>query len=150
MRRAVLAAVALVALAVPAAASAHATMQEASPAVQGRVEAPPKEVKLRFDQSVEVPPNALVVLAPDGRRLSGPVTQSSRNTIVRVPVRGAVAGEACTVRWRVVSADGHITTGVFTFGVGVPAPRRPRRSAPPASPGATMRLAGRSSPRSHS
>ncbi len=122
MRRTVLVAVTLVALAVPAAASAHATMQEAVPAVQGRVEAPPKEVTLRFDQSVEVPPNALVVLAPDGRRLSGLVTQSSRNTVVRVPVRGDVVGEAYTVRWRVVSADGHITTGVFTFGVGVPAP----------------------------
>ncbi len=122
MRPAVLAAAAVAALAVPAVASAHATMQEATPAVQGRVEASPKEVTLRFDQSVEAPPNALVVLAPDGRRLSGAVTQSDRATMVRVPVRGAVRGQAYTVRWRVVSADGHITTGVFTFGVGVPAP----------------------------
>ena len=45
MRRALLA-VALLALIVPAAASAHATMKEATPAEQGRVETPPKEVTL--------------------------------------------------------------------------------------------------------
>jgi copper transport protein len=122
VRRAVAATCVLVALAAPAAASAHATMQEATPAVQGRVEVPPKEVTLRFDQSVETLPNALVVLAPDGSRLSGAVRQTDRNTMVRVPLRGAVRGQAYTVRWRVVSADGHVTSGVFTFGVGVPAP----------------------------
>jgi copper transport protein len=122
VRRAVLAACVLAALAVPAAASAHATMQEASPSVQGRVETPPKEVTIRFDQSVEAPPNSLVVLAPDGRRLSGAVRQTDRNTIVRVPVRGLVRGQAYTVRWRVISADGHVTSGLFTFGVAVPAP----------------------------
>jgi copper transport protein len=97
-------------------------MKEAHPAEQGRVEAPPKEVTLRFDQSVEAPPNAMVVYAPDGRRLSGAVTRTDRNTILHAPVRGAVRGQAYTVRWRVVSADGHVATGVFTFGVAVPAP----------------------------
>ena len=121
MRRVVVVA-ALAALAVPAVASAHATMKESQPAEQGRVERPPREITLRFDQSVEAPPNAIVVLAPNGRRLSGPVTQTDRNTVVRAPVLGAVTGQAYTVRWRVVSADGHIGTGVFTFGVGVEPP----------------------------
>jgi len=122
MRRGVLAAVILVALVVPAAASAHATLKEVHPGEQDRVDAPPSEVTLRFDQSVEAPPNAIVVLAPDGRTLSGPVSQSRRGTVVRVPVHGAVGGQAYTVRWRVVSADGHVATGVFTFGVDVAAP----------------------------
>lgn len=123
MRRAVVAVVALAAaLAVPAVASAHATMKESHPAEQGRVERPPPEVTLRFDQSVEAPPNAIVVLAPNGRRLSGAVTQTNRNTVVRAPVRGAATGRAYTVRWGVVSADGHLGTGVFTFGVRVDPP----------------------------
>lgn len=121
MRAAVVVAV-VVTLVFPAVASAHATMKEAHPAEQGRVDAPPREVTLRFDQSVEAPPNAIVVLAPDGRRLSGAVTQSDRDTVVRVPLRGAVSGQAYTVRWRIVSADGHVGTGVFTFGVGVEPP----------------------------
>lgn len=122
MRRAALAAVVLTGLVCPAVASAHATMREAHPAEQGRVDVPPKEVTLRFDQSVETPPDAVVVLAPGGRRLSGPVTQSDHDTIVHAPVRGAVRGQAYTVRWRVVSADGHVATGVYTFGVGVEPP----------------------------
>ena len=121
MRRAVAAAVAT-ALVLPGIAAAHATMREATPAEQGRVETPPTEVTLRFDQSVTAPPGGIVVLAPDGRRLSGAVSQANRGTVMRVPVRGLVSGEAYTVRWREVSADGHIGTGVFTFGVGVDPP----------------------------
>jgi len=122
VRRAALAAVVLLGLVCPAVASAHATLQEAHPAEQGRVDVPPKEVTLRFDQSVETPSDAIVVLAPGGRKLSGPVTQTDHDTIVRAPVHGAVRGQAYTVRWRVVSADGHVATGVFTFGVGVEPP----------------------------
>jgi copper transport protein len=97
-------------------------MKEAHPAEQGEVAAPPTEITLRFDQSVEVPPNAIVVYAPDGKQLSGAVTQTDRNTVMRAPIRGAVKGQAYTVRWRVISADGHVGTGVFTFGVGVAPP----------------------------
>jgi len=122
MRRGVFAAVILVALVVPAAASAHATLKEVHPGEQDRVDAPPSEVTLRFDQSVEAPPNAIVVLAPDGRTLSGPVSQSRRGTVVRVPVHGAVGGQAYTVRWRVVSADGHPVSGAVPFRLTVAGP----------------------------
>ena len=97
-RWAVLAA-ALAALVLPAAASAHATMKEAHPEEQGNVDVAPTEVTLRFDQSIEAPPNAIVVYAPDGRKLSGPVTRTDRNTVMRAPIRGAVKGQSYTVRW---------------------------------------------------
>jgi copper transport protein len=77
---------------------------------------------LRYDQAVVAPPDAIVVLASDGRRVSGKVMQERAGTVIRVPVRGLVAGEAYTVRWRELSADGHVGTGVFTFGVGVEPP----------------------------
>ena len=111
-----------VALLVPAAASAHATMKESTPREQGRVETAPTEVRLRFDQAVTPPPDGIVVLAADGRVLSGRVTQARGGTVMRVKVHGLVAGEAYTVRWREISADGHVGTGVFTFGVGVDPP----------------------------
>jgi copper transport protein len=97
-------------------------MKESAPAEQGRVEAPPKEVTLRFDQSVVAPSDAIVVLAADGTKVSGPIRQSDSDTIVRTSVSGLHVGEAYTVRWRVVSADGHVATGVFTFGVAVEPP----------------------------
>jgi copper transport protein len=121
VRRALAAAGAL-ALLLPAAASAHATLKESSPPEQGRVDRPPTEVRLRFDQAVTAPPNAIVVLAADGHTVSGNVTQEGGGTVMRTSVKGLVAGEAYTVRWREVSADGHVGTGVFTFGVGVEPP----------------------------
>jgi copper transport protein len=86
------------------------------------VESPPTEVVLRYDQAVTAPPNAVVVFGADGRVVSGAVTQSDGGTVVHVPVMGLLRGEAYTVRWRELSADGHVGTGVFTFGVGVEAP----------------------------
>lgn len=121
MRR-LLAAAVVAALALPAAAGAHATLREASPAEQGRVESPPTEIRLRYDQSVTAVADAVVVLAADGRKVSGPVTQSHGGTVVHAPVSGLRAGESYTVRWREVSADGHVGTGVYTFGVGVEPP----------------------------
>jgi len=121
VRRA-LAAVACLALLLPAAASAHATMREATPAEQGRVETPPTEVRLRFDQAVTAPPRGIVVYAANGRVVSGAVTTERGGTVMRTFVKGLVRGEAYTVRWREISADGHVGTGVFTFGVGVDPP----------------------------
>jgi len=110
------------ALLLPAAAAAHATLKEATPGVQGTVESPPTEVVLRYDQSVTAPSNAIVVFRADGRVVSGPVSQSDRGTRIRVPVTGLRRGEAYTVRWREISADGHVGTGVFTFGVDIEPP----------------------------
>lgn len=121
MKRVVLGA-ALAALLVPASAAAHATLKESSPDEQSRVETPPTEIVLRYDQAVTATADSIVVLAPDGRRLSGTVTQAAGGTIVRAPVHDLARGEAYTVRWHEISADGHVTNGVFTFGVGVDAP----------------------------
>jgi copper transport protein len=121
VRRALAAAV-LVALAVPAAAAAHATLKEATPREQSRIDEAPTEITLRYDQAVTATPDSIVVLAPSGRRVSGIVTQSDGNTVIRAPLHGLVSGQAYTVRWHEISADGHVGNGVFTFGVGVAAP----------------------------
>ncbi len=123
MRRTLAAAVlALAALVLPAAADAHASLQEATPREQSRLEQPPSEIRLRYDQSVTATPNSIVVLAAGGRRVSGVVNQEAGGTVIRAPLRGLVRGEAYTVRWHEISADGHVGNGVFTFGVGVDAP----------------------------
>ncbi len=114
--------VCIVALALPSSAGAHATLSLVAPAEQSRVSAPPTEIRLGFDQSVTAPADAIVVLGADGRRVSGLVSQASGGTVIRVPVSGLSKGEAYTVRWREISADGHVGTGVYTFGVGVEPP----------------------------
>jgi copper transport protein len=110
-----------VALAAAGGASAHAIIRSTEPAFRERLERSPARVVIRFDQAVTPVANALEVFTSDGRlvsfaaRAAGDRALSAR--LPRLP-RGAY-----TVRWRTISrADGHVVSGVFTFGVRVPAP----------------------------
>ena len=114
-------AVALLALALPAAASAHATLVKTDPVYGKRVERSPSLVRLYFDESVDVLPNAIRVYNAKGRLLSGQTLASADKRIIDVPVSRLPRG-GYTVRWRAVSADGHVVSGVFTFGVRMRAP----------------------------
>jgi copper transport protein len=113
---------ALVALIVPAAASAHVTLVGSEPVTQSRVDVPPTEVRLTFNGPVTISPNAIRVLAPDGTLVSGPARTEGGGHVVVAPVSGLVDGRGYTVRWRVIGSDGHSPAGVFTFGVGIAAP----------------------------
>jgi copper transport protein len=109
----------LVALAAPAAAFAHASIRGEFPQYGRRLNASPQEVVLRFDQTVDVLPNAIEVLDSNGRNHALPAHAVTRGVAARVlhlPPGGY------TVRWKALSNDGHVVNGVYTFGVGVPAP----------------------------
>ena len=121
MRRYVVAAV-LVALAAPSPALAHVILESSRPATQSRVESPPAEIRLRFNQPVTISAGAIQVLAPDGTVLSGAATTTAGGHVVAAPVFGVANGAGYTVRWRAIGPDGHSPAGVFTFGVGVAAP----------------------------
>jgi len=120
-RAALAAAAALAALALPASALAHATLQKATPAIESRQNAVPRQVVLRFDQSVGIIPHTLDVFAADGRMVSGPPAFGSDHRTVEVALHGLVRA-GYTVRWRVLSSDGHVASGLYTFGYGVAAP----------------------------
>ncbi len=111
-----------VALLVPAAASAHATIAAASPETQSRISSPPTEIRLQFNEAVTITPNAIQVFAPDGKVLSGTAKLSPDGHVVTARVSRLRRGSAYTVRWRVTGQDGHSPAGVYTFGVGVKAP----------------------------
>lgn len=110
------------ALVLPATASAHASLIGAFPQRQATVRIPPTEIRLRFNSSVTATAAAIRVLASDGTVLSGESLVSQDGRVVTAPVSGLKRGAAYTVRWRVTGSDGHSPAGVFTFGVGVPAP----------------------------
>jgi copper transport protein len=74
---------------------------------------------LRFDQSVKAEPNAIEVKNAFGKTFS--LVSKADGRVVTVPVRKLPRG-AYTVRWHVLSEDGHVVSGVFTFGVRVKAP----------------------------
>src|SRR5207302_8077380 len=64
--------VVLLALAFPAGASAHASLENASPSFRQRVETAPKDVQLSFDQIVKPLANSIVVFTARGRVVSLP------------------------------------------------------------------------------
>jgi copper transport protein len=119
MRRLALVALVLVALAFPASAFAHANLDSASPTYRQRLQAPPRTVVLHFDQAVQAQPNAIEVKNEFGKLLSG--LARAKGQTVRVPLQRLPRGPY-TVRWHVLSEDGHVVSGVFTFGVQAKAP----------------------------
>lgn len=121
MRRRLLLIVALAAFAVPAKALAHATLLDPSPEYRERLSAGPAAVVLRFDQAVMAFPDSIAVWSREGRVLSDDAVGAADARVVLVPVRSLSRG-AYTVRWHVLSSDGHPISGVYTFGVRVAAP----------------------------
>ena len=110
------------ALVAPSLAAGHVTLESATPEVQSSLGAAPTQILLRFTEPVAVSPTAIRVLAADGTVLSGAARTAAGDRVVIAPVSGLIRGSAYTVRWRVSGQDGHSPAGVFTFGVGVPAP----------------------------
>jgi len=111
----VLAAVA--ALVVPAAAWAHATLRTEFPGFQQELRVTPKAVQLHFDQLVKLP--SIEVLDEHGVNHAAAAVARGQNVSARVRV---LPTGAYTIRWHVLSSDGHVVSGVWTFGVRVAAP----------------------------
>jgi copper transport protein len=120
MRR-VLAAAALGALVLPASAFAHASLVHLSPGYRERLAQPPRSIVLEFDQSIHVLSKAVVVLDSRGHDLARPASLAGDQRELVAPLRRLPRG-AYTVRWEVLSNDGHVVSGVYTFGVRVAAP----------------------------
>ena len=117
MRRMVV--VIFAALAFPAAASAHATLRSTTPHFARELQRGPAVIALHFDQEVKILPGAIKVLNDKGRDFAG--VARVQGTSVVAPVRTLPTGPY-TVRWQAISADSHVVSGVWTFGVRVPAP----------------------------
>jgi len=120
MRR-VFALAVLVALAAPGAASAHATLRQTIPSFEQRLQRGPAQALLRFDQRVTALPGSIRVYSAAGKLVSGPARSApdSRRVVASLPrlPRGAY-----TIRWSAISSDGHVISGVYTFGIRVAAP----------------------------
>jgi copper transport protein len=120
VRRA-LVAVVFAALALPGAAFAHATLKHESPSFGQELSRSPHQIVLQFDQTIDALPKGIEVLTPRGKNLARAphVITAARQLVASVP---RLPKGAYTIRWQALSNDGHIVSGVYTFGVGVPAP----------------------------
>jgi copper transport protein len=109
--------VALASLVIPAAALAHATLLRTTPA-SGRVLASsPKQVTVSFDDTVRIGKGNAAVANTSGRSvLAGPPVARGHDLIL--PLRAHLPNGDYSVRWSIVSDDGHPERGVLAFGVG--------------------------------
>jgi methionine-rich copper-binding protein CopC len=115
--RAVAAVMAVLAL-TPAAAWAHASLVKASPAARAVVSRSPARAQLWFNERLEALYSHLSVIDAQGGRVDlgdvqvGP--DDPKKLSVGLP---ALAPGVYTVRFRVLSVDGHIVESQFTFTV---------------------------------
>ncbi|MDP9304485.1 MAG: copper resistance protein CopC [Actinomycetota bacterium] len=118
MKRLVLTAVTL-ALVFPAQALAHATLEQASPGFRQRLASSPRLVTLSFDQYVKVLPGSVQLFSA---KHAVPVQRIWTDRFVLKASLPRLPKGAYTVRWHALSSDGHVVSGVFTFGVRANAP----------------------------
>jgi len=129
----VLAAAVLLALALPATAAAHATLIRSDPPAGTSLARSPLMVRLDFDDAVRAGPGVAAVRNGGDSVLAGPARASGR--VETIPLRPNLPDGVYTVRWSVISDDGHVIQGVVPFrvgpggpveaGLGVQSPDRP-------------------------
>ena len=86
------------ALAVPAAALAHASVSATYPTYQETLAQSPKRILLSFDQKVKIFPKSIVVVNADGKVVSGAPRQPADLRQVEAPLQRLPKGPY-TVRW---------------------------------------------------
>jgi copper transport protein len=117
----VAAALVVVALGLPAAASAHATLEHTVPGFRERVDARPLVVRLSFSEAVNSVALGLRVYTAQGRVVSEKPHLMPGGSAVEASL-GRLRPGGYTVRWQALANDGHVSSGVFTFGYRAAAP----------------------------
>jgi copper transport protein len=118
--RLLVAGIAVLALLAPADAFAHATLVQTTPANSAVLAQAPRVVTVVFDDTVRVAgENAAVSNTTNASVLDGKPT--ARGRTLTIPLRKLGDG-AYSVRWSIVSDDGHTERGVLAFAVGAGSP----------------------------
>jgi methionine-rich copper-binding protein CopC len=105
-------------LAIPQSAAAHATLDRAVPAV-GSTVAPTDTISLRYTEGIE-PRFSSVTVALDGGAVlpaAKPDVDPADRRILVLHLAAPLPAGHYRVEWRVVSVDSHRTEGSFTFTV---------------------------------
>jgi copper transport protein len=115
-----LAALAVVlALAAPGNASAHARLVSTSPANGAVVVKAPAAVRVVFDDVIRAGPGIEAIRNGGGSVLGTPHVEHQH--VLVLPLRSGLPHGDYSVRWSIVSDDGHLESGVIAFAVGTDA-----------------------------
>jgi copper resistance protein C len=108
---------ALAALAIAGPAAAHARLLIGAPK-NGSTVAAPKALTLRYSEELVPAASSVKVTGPTSAAVAtGPMALDATKKIVTVPFTGPLAAGAYTVAWHMKTEDGHETDGAFAFKV---------------------------------
>jgi copper resistance protein C len=97
-------------------AGAHAFLERADPRVGSTMKTPPTETRLWFTDDLDPQSSSVHVVDQAGQRVDKGDSRvdTSNHALLRVSLRALTPG-LYKVIWRVVSPDGQVSVGDFTF-----------------------------------
>lgn len=104
-------------LTLPSAVAPHALVLESRPKAGKVLASPPDRIVLRFNSRIELALSTLSVTDSTGRTVRLPLSAENGSPDRLVAPLERLAPDIYLVRWKVLSADGHLTEGVFRFTV---------------------------------
>ncbi|MBI2203965.1 MAG: copper resistance protein CopC [Candidatus Rokubacteria bacterium] len=111
-------------LLLPAIAHAHTSLVRSSPAARAILEMPPSRVELWFAERLEAAYSSMSVWSASGSRLDKQDVVVGPDDPKRLSVGVfTLRPGAYTVRYRVLSVDGHVLESSFVFTVGLRPPQ---------------------------
>lgn len=125
-------------LLLPARVHAHGALQRSEPGQGAHLSTAPRELRLTFNESVELAVARLQLIGPDSASVElGPLALDPDSaTVLTAPVQGGLMAGIYTVAWQVAGADGHPVRGTYTFVIapgaaGLAGPVAPGAAPPP-------------------
>jgi methionine-rich copper-binding protein CopC len=97
-----------------ASASAHAELESSTPAANAMLTTSPKQVVLVFGEKIQDVGDGIIVTSPNGARVDTGTTKVAGDTATQSLLPLTDTG-AYTVRFRIVSADGHVVGSSYRF-----------------------------------
>jgi len=116
LKRVAVAAASILLLALASSARAHSLLLESAPAADAQLAAPPAEISLRFNNRIEKKLSTIRLL--DERGGARPLTMLADGPADRLTATvPSLDPGPWRVEWRVLSTDGHVVSGRFSFRV---------------------------------
>jgi methionine-rich copper-binding protein CopC len=98
-------------------AGAHSLLLESAPAANSTVDTSPPALRLRFNNRIEKRLSRVRLVDERGQARDLAVAEDGAADQISASVPAVTAGRY-RVEWQVLSTDGHVVTGRFSFSVG--------------------------------
>lgn len=99
-------------------ASAHATLEQATPQIEGVVKDKPDSIQLKFNEPVYAKYSGITLYDDEGKKIADVKPSTSGSSATLSFSADQVQNGTNTIEWHAMSADGHLVSNQFQFSVG--------------------------------